>query len=121
MLLHPTVQATTLLLWGIVWHLCADWLLQNDYISRNKSSLKHPASYFHALIHLNGLLCLFPLYGALAVAAVHLLIDTRVPLTWWRKAYQQTTEGDVVLHVAIWSDQALHIFVLAVVSLLVSR
>jgi hypothetical protein len=117
MLLHPTIQATTLLIWGIAMHLCLDWLGQNHWMATYKSSLKHPAAYVHSGIHLIGLLLIFPWYAAMIIAVLHLLIDTRVPLTWWRRTFRQTVEGDVALHVALWSDQAAHIFVLAVVAL----
>ena len=53
-------HATTLLIWGIVVHLFADWILQNDYLAANKSNLKNPAAYVHSGIHLFGLLLVFP-------------------------------------------------------------
>lgn len=111
--------ATKLLLWAIIAHLIADWFLQDDYQARYKSSLRHPASYIHSGYHLLGLLLIFPWWMALLIAVSHLLIDTRVPLQWWRKFYKQTTTGDVALHVAIWSDQVLHIVVLAIAALIV--
>jgi hypothetical protein len=113
------LRATSLLLWGIVIHLLLDWLGQNDWMARYKSSLKHPASWVHSGIHLIGLLLIFPWYAAFSIAVVHLLIDLRAPLVWWRKIYRQTREGDVALHVALWSDQVAHITVLAVAALLV--
>jgi hypothetical protein len=113
------LHATSLLLWGVAIHLFCDWLLQNDWMARYKSSLKHPASWVHSGIHLIGLLLIFPWYAALIIAIIHLLIDTRVPLVWWRKAYRQTREGDVALHVAMWSDQVAHITVLAIAALLI--
>jgi hypothetical protein len=36
---------------GWVAHLVADWLLQNNWMAKNKSSLVHPAAWVHALIH----------------------------------------------------------------------
>lgn len=84
----------------------------------NKSSLLHPAAYVHSGIHFVGLLLIFPPLAALAIAIIHLLIDTRAPLRWWRKVYRQTQEGPAAMHVAMWSDQVLHITVLAVVALL---
>jgi hypothetical protein len=112
--------ATKLLLWGIVIHLFCDWILQNSWMSDNKSNLLHPASSIHSGIHLIGLLLIFyPVWWMAALVALsHLLIDTRVPLTWWRKFYRQTTEGDIALHVALWSDQVLHITVLAIAALI---
>ena len=35
---------------GFVAHLVADWLFQNDWIARNKISLRHPAAWIHAAI-----------------------------------------------------------------------
>lgn len=116
-----TNLATQLLIWGIVIHWFADWILQNAWMSDHKSSLKHPAAYVHSGIHLLGLLLIFPVWMAACIAIVHLLIDTRVPLKWWRKVYRQTQEGDVALHVAMWGDQVLHIAVLAIAALIIGR
>lgn len=113
--------ATRLLLWGIAVHLFADWLLQNHYMATYKSSLKHPASWLHSGIHLAGLLLIFPWWMAVLIAITHLLIDTRVPLVWWRKFYRQTRTGDVALHVALWGDQVAHITVLAIAALVIGR
>ena len=113
------LHATSLLLWGIILHLFCDWILQSDWQARYKSSLKHPAAYVHSGIHLLGLLLIFPGWAALAIALLHLLIDTRIPLTWWRRVYRQTREGGVALHVALWGDQVLHITVLALFALVV--
>ena len=41
----------TLLEKGLVAHLVADWLLQNDWMAVNKKDLRHPAGWVHALIH----------------------------------------------------------------------
>ncbi len=114
------LHATSLLVWGIAIHLFCDWILQNSWMADNKASLLHPASWVHSGIHFVGLLLIFSPVVALAIALIHLLIDTRVPLQWWRKFYRQTTTGDVALHVAMWSDQVCHITVLAVAALLVA-
>lgn len=136
-----TDAATNLFVWGLVWHLIADWLLQNDFLATNKCRfvgprdylpfsrpappgggplflLPHPAAFVHSGIHLLGLLLIFPWYAALIVAITHLLIDTRVPLTWWRGFFRQTQEGPMALHVALWGDQVLHITVLAIAALI---
>jgi len=113
--------ATKLLIWGIVIHLFADWILQNDWMARYKSSLKHPASWIHSGIHFLGLLLIFPIWMAVIIAVIHLLIDTRVPLQWWRKVYRQTREGDVALHVAMWGDQVSHIVVIALAAFVIGR
>lgn len=129
--------ATKLLLWGIVVHLVADWVFQSDWMARLKASYVpwppkpkcegdgpillfiHPAGWIHASIHLLGLLLIFPWWMAILIGISHLLIDTRVPLQWWRKFYRQTTTGEVALHVAIWSDQVWHIAILAIAALIV--
>src|ERR1017187_8934241 len=36
---------------GLVAHLVADWILQNDWMARNKMSLRHPDAWTHASIH----------------------------------------------------------------------
>lgn len=114
-----TVLGTQLIVWGIVWHLFADWILQNDWMAKYKSSLLHPAAYVHSGIHLIGLLFIFPVWMAFLIAITHLLIDTRMPLVWWRSFYRQTTEGPVALHVVMWEDQVAHITILAIASLII--
>ena len=114
-----TILGTQLLVWGIVVHLFCDWILQNDWMAVNKSDLLHPASWYHSGIHFLGLLLIFQWWVALAIAITHWLIDSRVPLVWWRKFYKQTTEGSVALHVAIWGDQVAHVTILALAALFV--
>jgi len=114
-----SLHATSLLIWGIAIHLFCDWILQNDWQARNKSNLLHPAAYVHSGIHFLGLLLIFSPIWALIIAIVHLLIDTRTPLAWWRGFFKQTTTGDIALHVALWSDQVAHITVLAIAALLI--
>ena len=99
---------------GLVAHLIADWLLQNDWMATNKVSLRHPAAWVHFGIQA---VCLGLALGwpaGLVLGAVHLLIDTRLPLRWWQRVFRQTTEGPVALHTAIWADQVLHVAAIAI-------
>lgn len=127
------------MIWGLVLHLIADWILQNDWLSRNKVKVFHPAGYIHAAIHV---FCLSFVFGwaAFAIGFAHLLIDFRKPVQWWSKLvrqtqpknriyYQrfntwQTTEEiplyDLGLEVRIWTDQVFHIICVAVAALLVT-
>jgi hypothetical protein len=114
-------NATDLLAWGIVAHLVADWLLQNEAMAIYKVSLKHPAAWVHSGIQTLALACVFPWPAALALGVSHILIDTRVPLAWWRRAFRQTTEGPMAVHVAIWSDQVAHIAAVALAAALAGR
>jgi hypothetical protein len=116
-------MADHLLLWGIVVHLICDWLLQNEYLAVNKVSLRHPAAYVHSGIHLAGLLLVFPPLPAACLAVSHLLIDTRKPLEWWRETFNQTRDpaNPASMHVAMWSDQVLHVACLAVAAGAVGR
>lgn len=98
---------------ALVAHWVADWILQNEFMAVNKISLRHPAAYVHAGIHLIALVLVFPLTVAAMVAVSHLLIDTRLPLTWWRRIFRQTTEGPMAIHVAIWEDQVAHVLCIA--------
>lgn len=111
------MNASDLLLWGIVIHLVVDWLLQNDWMAQNKTSLRHPAAWVHSGLHFFGLLFIFHPVTAGFIAVMHLLIDTRAPLAWWRNAYRQTQEGDIALHVSLWGDQVLHIGIIALAAL----
>ena len=104
----------------LVIHLVADWLLQNHWMANNKTNIRHPAAWVHGAIHAVGMALAFPLSVALALGAVHMLIDLRWPLIWWRKAFHQTQDGPVALHVAIWGDQVAHVACLALAVLIVS-
>lgn len=50
---------------------------------------RHPAAFAHAGVHLAFLLPVFGLV-AVAIALVHLVIDTRVPVVWWSRLVGQT-------------------------------
>jgi hypothetical protein len=96
-------------IWGLAAHLVADFFLQNEWMALNKVSLRHPAAWVHSGIH--GI-CFWPVFGwrlALALFLLHILIDTRVPLAWWRRLTRQTTEGPAFIPFAMWQDQALHV------------
>lgn len=106
-----------LVVWGVVTHLVADWLFQNKWIARNKNSLLHPAAWIHGAIHTAAQLIVFPEWWmAVLIGAVHMFIDTRLFLRWWFKTFGFTTDGPVAIHVAIWSDQVLHILTIALVA-----
>jgi hypothetical protein len=113
------MSAADLIVYGIVIHLIADWLLQNDWMAANKAIPFHPAGNVHASIHAVGMALIFDWEVALAIGVIHYFIDLRFPLRWWRRVFRQTTTGDVALHVAIWGDQVAHIAVIAVIALLV--
>lgn len=108
------MTATDLLAWGMVAHLVADWLLQNEWMALKKTSLKHPAAWVHGTIHLVALAWVFDGWTPTVLALVHILIDTRIPLAWWRRVFGQTTEGPMAAHVAIWGDQVAHVACIAV-------
>lgn len=111
--LHP--MAFDVLVWAIVIHLVADWLLQTDWMARHKTSLRHPAAYVHSGLHTLGMLLIFPWPLAVGVGVSHLLIDTRRPVTWWIETIKQMPPTTpVYTHVEIWLDQIFHILMLIV-------
>ena len=107
-----------LFLKGLIIHLIADWFLQSDWMSANKTSLLHPAAWVHSGIHTLGYLVIFNPAIAITVGISHLLIDTRKPLIWWRQIFQQSPKGNVAVVFEIWQDQAVHIVILAIASLI---
>lgn len=133
------LSSSELLIWGLVIHLFADWILQNDWMSRNKANLNHPAGYVHAGIH-GILLALIFGWAAIPLALVHLIIDTRKPVVWWSKLIKQTQPQnryyyqriyswqtmeeiplyDIGLEVRFWTDQVFHIACVAIAALLVT-
>lgn len=130
------LTASELLIWGIVAHLVADWLLQNDWMANNKARIfSSPAGSVHAGIHA---FCLSWVFGwpAIIIAFAHLLIDTRKPVVWWSKLIRQTqpqgkgvrltgsTEyvmlWDAGTEVRFWTDQVFHIACIAVAALVIT-
>jgi hypothetical protein len=109
------LDATQLLIWGVVAHLVADWMLQNDWMATNKAKranlgeipgdgmitapsrmhpytlwfIRHPAAYVHAAIHGLALAAVFG-WVAAPLALAHLVIDTRAPVAWLSKLIRQT-------------------------------
>jgi hypothetical protein len=112
----------TLFIFGLCAHIVADWFLQNDWMAQYKTSLKHPAAWLHSGVHF---LCFLPLgwQFAAAVFVTHILIDTRVPLVWWRTFYRMKNYDPkqepgsmwniIALQVAFWQDQMSHVLVIA--------
>lgn len=99
---------------ALVMHLIGDWILQNDWMAENKPNLKHPAAWIHTGIHVVLLTIVLGWKGALILGVLHLIIDTRLPFRWWRNTFKMTAEGPNASHVAIWTDQVMHVICIAV-------
>ena len=95
-------------------HLVADWILQNDWMARNKMSLRHPAAWTHSAIQGVCLGLALGWVAGLVLGFVHLLIDTRVPVMWWTRHFKKCAQAPEALSIAIWLDQTLHIVCIAV-------
>ncbi|MEZ4713407.1 MAG: DUF3307 domain-containing protein [Caldilineaceae bacterium] len=106
-------EATNLLVWGVVVHLIADWLLQTDWMASHKTNLRHSASWIHSGIHTIGLCAVFTWPLALVIGLTHLLIDTRQPLLWWMRVVKRIPPDSHFPFVEVWLDQVMHIAVLA--------
>lgn len=143
------LDVTGLLVWGALAHFIADWLLQNDWMARNKGARRvpdttfgslarwaegrvvvnsywwdrHPAAYVHAWIHGMLLIPVFGFWPGVALALVHLIVDTRAPVVWWSRLIRQTQPSgdgyDVGLEVRFWTDQVVHVATIAVAALIV--
>lgn len=99
---------------GLVAHLVGDWILQNDWMARNKRSLRHPAPWTHAAIQALCLGVALGWQGGLVLGFIHLLIDTRVPVDSWIRFFKKCGRAPEVGSIAIWLDQTLHIVCIAV-------
>jgi hypothetical protein len=129
------LDATGLMVWGLVAHLVADWLLQNDAMATRKANLKDWPGYLHASIH-GALLAFVFGWVSIPLAVAHLLIDTRIPVAWWSSLIRQTQPTGVVscnltnrnvvpvvdigMFVRFWNDQVWHIACIAVAALVVA-
>jgi Protein of unknown function (DUF3307) len=98
---------------GLVAHLVADWLLQNNWMAKNKSSLVHPAAWVHALIHAGCLTLALGWTAGVVLGLIHLLVDTRVPLNWWMRKFKNSANEPEAKHIEIWADQVIHIVSIA--------
>jgi hypothetical protein len=107
------IEATLLLVWSIIVHLVADWLLQTNWMAVHKSHWRHPSAWVHSGIHAAGLCLVFTWPLALGIGLTHLLIDTRKPLLWWMRVIKQIPPDAHFPFVEVWLDQVMHITVLA--------
>lgn len=99
---------------GLIAHLVADWVLQNDWMAVNKTSLRHPAAWVHATIQGLCLGLALGWQGGLVLGFIHLLIDTRVPMDWWIRFFKKCEKAPEARSIAIWLDQTLHIACIAI-------
>lgn len=132
-----SVGVTVLLIWGIVAHFIADWLLQSEWIATHKMLRRtaaspvwdrHPSAYVHGAAHAAVQLLVFPWQAALAIGFIHLLIDTKEPVIGWSRLIRQTTPDQTVVPpaylsigqaVTIAADQVWHVLVIAIAALIV--
>ena len=98
---------------GLIAHLIADWLLQNDWMAKNKSNLKHPGGWVHASIYGVVLGVALGWQAGLILGALHFVVDTRFLQDWWQRVFRQTMEGPVAIIVKIWGDQVIHLTMMA--------
>ena len=105
---------------GLLAHLVADWILQNDWMALNKTRLRHPGAWVHAGMHALCLCFALGWLGGLVLGLIHLLIDTRVPVDWWIRVFKKCGKAPEATTIAIWLDQTLHIVCIAIWLLLVS-
>ncbi len=94
---------------GLIAHLVADWLLQNDWMALNKVKLRHPAGWVHASIHAILLGLALGWIGGAVLGVLHLLLDTGIPLNWWIRVFKKCEHAPQAALIRLWTDQVIHI------------
>lgn len=113
--------ATSLLVWAVVAHLVADWVMQTTWMATHKTSLRHPASWAHAGTYALYMAVVFSWPVAAMIGISHLWLDTRTPLRWWRRTVKgMPDDAPMVAAVDMGLDQAVHLIVLAVAAITAS-
>jgi len=98
---------------ALVAHLIGDWLLQNNWMALNKQKLSHPAAWVHSSIQAVLLGLALGWRGGVVLGAVHLLVDTGVPVNWWVRTFKKCDGAPHALLIRIWTDQVIHIAAIA--------
>lgn len=98
---------------AVLAHLVADWLLQDDWMARNKMNLRHPAGWVHGAIHAACLTLALDWRAGLALGFVHVLIDSRKPVAWWIRWVKRCEKAPDLGAIALWLDQVFHLVCLA--------
>ena len=98
---------------GLVAHLVADWLLQNDWMALNKRNLRHPAGWVHASIHALLLGLALGWAGGVVLGILHLILDTGRPLNWWIRVFKKCDRAPEAALIRLWTDQVTHIAAIA--------
>lgn len=98
---------------GFVAHLIADWPLQTEWMVVHKANLLHPAAWVHGGIHALLLGIAIGWQAGLVLGLLHMLVDNRTLLRWWQTNVQKTVTGPAALHTRIWTDQVIHIALIA--------
>ncbi len=93
---------------GLVAHLVADWLLQNDWMAVHKANLRHPAGWVHASIHAVLLGLALGWLGGIVLGVSHLLLDTQWPVNWWVRVFKKCDGAPHAVLIRIGTDQAIH-------------
>ncbi len=98
---------------ALIAQLAADWILQNDWMARNKVRLRHPAAWTHGGIQAACLGLALSWQAGLVLGSLHMLIDTRAPVAWWIRVFKRCGQAPEAGTIAIWLDQALHLLCIA--------
>lgn len=110
-----------LLFWGLIFHFIGDYLLQNDWMAKNKTK-SYLVAFVHALIYSLLFLFIVDIYSWLIILISHFIIDRFRLAVYWVKiinwnfksnnfGFDESKPSFVSVWLLIIVDNTIHILI----------